>query len=115
MLTRFLVCGGMAAARLTELRLSRANMRDSGPSTEGDMSRKTYPFIVAVHAIAIAGTLLFGRRRPEWMWVAALLAVQPVRAWVLATLGERWNTSAAVPDDMIVETGGPYAYVRHPN
>jgi methyltransferase len=114
-LIRLFVCGGMAAARLTELRLSRANMNASGSATEGELSRRTYPFIVAVHAIAIGGTLLFGRRRPAWVWLAALLAAQPVRLWVLATLGNRWNARAAVPDEMAVATTGPYAYVRHPN
>jgi methyltransferase len=41
--------------------------------------------------------------------------VQPLRLWVLATLGRRWNTRGAVPEDAAVETGGPYAFVRHPN
>ena len=44
-----------------------------------------------------------------------LLAVQPLRAWVLLTLGRRWNARGAVPADAEVETRGPYAHIRHPN
>ena len=114
-LIRGLVCGAMGAARLAELGLSRRNMRVSGRSTEGPLSRRTYPLIVAVHTVAIVGTFLAGRRRPSWPWLALLLAVQPLRAWVLATLGHRWNARAAVPAEMEVASTGPYAYVRHPN
>ncbi len=105
----------MAIGRLAELAWSRYNLDQSGTTTEGQWSRTTYPLIVAVHAAVIAGTFVFGRGRPRWFWLAVLIAVQPLRAWVLATLGRRWNTRAAVPDEMSIETGGPYAYVRHPN
>jgi len=105
----------MGAARLAELAWSRRNIDTSGPATEGEWSRNTYPLIVALHTSVIAGTFLFGRGRPRWPWLTLLLAVQPVRIWVLATLGRRWNTRAAVPDDVEIETGGPYALIRHPN
>ena len=111
---RLLVCGAMALARLGELRISRRNIRDSAEPTEGPWSRATYPMIVALHTATIACTFAFGhttRRR----WLFALLAVQPLRAWVLLTLGGRWNARAAVPSAMDVETAGPYAFVRHPN
>ena len=48
-------------------------------------------------------------------WLLALFLTQGLRAWVLATLGRRWNARGAVAPDTLVETGGPYAYVRHPN
>ena len=111
---RALVCGAMALARLAELRLSRRNIGRSGAATEGAWSRATYPLIVATHAAAIAGTLLLGGRG-RGRWLAVLAAVQPLRAWVLLTLGRRWNTRAAVPVAMPVATAGPYALVRHPN
>jgi methyltransferase len=114
LLTRLLVCAYMAAARLTELGISRRNISSSADATESDLSRAIYPLIVAVHAFAILGTLLFGRRR-SLPWLALLLAVQPLRAWILLTLGRRWNARAAVAPDTAVETGGPYAYIRHPN
>jgi methyltransferase len=112
---RLLTCGAMGGARLAELGYSRSNIQKSGDASEGLWSRRTYPLMVAVHGIAILGTLFFGRSRPNWGWLVLLAAVQPVRIWVLLTLGERWNTRAAVPTALEVETGGPYGFVRHPN
>jgi methyltransferase len=112
---RLLVCAGMGGARVAELVYSRRNVRLSGPTSEGPWSRRTYPFIVAVHTVVIVGTAVRGRRKVSAPWLALLLAVQPLRVWVLVTLGRRWNTRAAVPSEMAVETGGPYAFVRHPN
>ncbi|MEO9254489.1 MAG: isoprenylcysteine carboxylmethyltransferase family protein [Tepidiformaceae bacterium] len=71
--------------------------------------------IVAIHTVVIAGTAWRGRNRASAGWLVVLLGVQPLRMWVLMTLGKRWNTRAAVPGTMDVETGGPYAFVRHPN
>ncbi len=114
MLTRLLVCLYVATARLAELALSRRNLRESGPATESDASRATYPLIIGVHTLAIAGTLLSGHKRSR-PWLIVLLAVQPVRAWVLLTLGRRWNARGAVSEETEVETSGPYTFVRHPN
>jgi methyltransferase len=71
--------------------------------------------MVILHTAAIGGTALFGRRKPRFVWLTLVLAVQPLRWWVLSTLGKRWNARAAVPQDMEVATHGPYACVRHPN
>jgi methyltransferase len=113
-LIRLLVCGYMGAARLTELAYSRRNLKSFDETTEGHLSRRTYPLIVALHTAVIGGTALFGGR-PKLPWLLPLFLAQPVRAWVLATLGRRWNTRAAVPSAMAIETGGPYQYLRHPN
>jgi methyltransferase len=113
-LTRMLVCTYMGLARLAELALSSRNLAQEDLAAESGMSRATYPFIIGVHTLAIAGTLLFGYQRSR-SWLLLLLAVQPLRAWVLLTLGRRWNARGAVSALTEVETGGPYAFVRHPN
>jgi methyltransferase len=114
-LIRLTVCGLMATARLLELAWSRRNIARDGRHVEGAWSRRTYPAIVALHAAVIGGTALLGRPRVRAPWLVALILVQPVRAWVLLTLGGRWNVRGAVPAEMTVATSGPYAYVRHPN
>ncbi|MGK2964510.1 MAG: isoprenylcysteine carboxylmethyltransferase family protein [Tepidiformaceae bacterium] len=111
---RFLVCCAMGAARLAELALSKRNMRRSGAAPPASRDPE-YVLIVAVHTTTIAGTFVFGRGSPRWGWVALLAAVQPLRAWVIATLGDRWNTHGIVPASLKVETRGPYRYIRHPN
>lgn len=105
----------MAGARLGELAWSRQNIASSGPAREGAWSRRTYPLMVGLHAWVIILTALRGSSRPRREPLAALLVVQPLRLWVLATLGHRWNTRAAVPESLAVVTGGPYRFVRHPN
>jgi methyltransferase len=112
---RFVVCASMAAARLLELRFSRRNMRAAGDAMEGPWSRRTYPLMVALHTAVMAVTLLRGSRKPRLGWLALLVAAQPFRAWILLLLGTRWNTRAAVPLALEVETRGPYALIRHPN
>jgi len=113
-LIRALVCGGMAFARILELVHSKRNIEAAGESDEGRWSRRTFPAVAALHAGVIGGTFVFGGR-PRWPWLLLLLAAQPLRAWVLLTLGTRWNARAAVPKELSVATDGPYAYVRHPN
>ncbi|HKS92100.1 MAG TPA: isoprenylcysteine carboxylmethyltransferase family protein [Tepidiformaceae bacterium] len=81
---------------------------------EGELSRRTFPAMVALHCSVIGATALWGGRT-RWRWLAVLAAAQPVRAWVLTTLGPRWNARAAVSPTMEVETRGPYAHIRHPN
>ncbi len=110
---RFLICVFMASARLIELAFSRRNI-GSRVSNEATSSKRLYPVMVAMHTMVIAGTLLLGGRG-RGSWLTALLLVQPLRFWVLKSLGSRWNTRGAVPAEMEVETGGPYAYIRHPN
>jgi methyltransferase len=109
-----LVCGLMGVARLIELAISRRNIQRNAESAEGDWSRRTFPLIVALHTAVITGTLLRGGRvRLPWLFL--LMAAQPLRAWVLLSLGRHWNARGAVATDMEVVTSGPYALVRHPN
>ena len=114
MLIRVAVCGFMAAARLIEMRHSRANLQASG-GRESALNQSIFPLIMALHTAVIVATLLLGRPGVRPGWLLLLAAVQPLRWWTLATLGRRWNARGAVPEAMEVETGGPYSFVRHPN
>jgi methyltransferase len=111
---RLLICAGMAAARLIELTFSKRNIQRS-PAAGVDTNQRLYPVMVALHTAVIGGTLLKGRSRPHLPWLVALLLAQPLRYWVLSSLGSRWNSRGVVSPVLVVETGGPYAYIRHPN
>ncbi len=115
MMLRAIVCGFMGLARLVELAWSRRNVETIGQTRERTASRRVYPLILLIHTTVIVGTLLFGTRQVRLPWLSALIAVQPLRYWILLTLGRRWNARGAVPIAMEVATGGPYAFVRHPN
>lgn len=112
---RFAACAAMAVARLVELAYSRRNLRRHPRHDEGRWSHQTYPLIVLTHTVVIVVTLLHGRRRPSVPWLLVLLAAQPMRLWVLLLLRDRWNTRAAIPADLRIETRGPYRLIRHPN
>ena len=114
MLIRVAVCGAMGLARLVELGWSQRNIQGAGPAREGPLSRRTFPLVVLLHASVLIGTLLRGGR-PRLPWLVLLLAVQPLRYWVLLTLGHRWNARGSVATGLQVATGGLYAHVRHPN
>jgi protein-S-isoprenylcysteine O-methyltransferase Ste14 len=46
--------------------------------------------------------------------LALMIAGIALRAWSMATLGERFRSFEVRRDDRGLETGGPYAIVRHP-
>ena len=63
----------------------------------------------------------------NWVWAALMppvmnpaaialyLMVQPVRAWVIASLGRYWTTRIiSLPDAPLVRRG-PYRFLKHPN
>jgi methyltransferase len=114
MLIRAIVCGAMGLARLVELVHSRRNLENQGPVEEGEGSRRTFPIMVALHTTVIAGTFLAGGR-PRPLWLTSLALLQPLRLWVLVTLGGRWSARGTVATELTVATEGPYAYLRHPN
>jgi methyltransferase len=105
----------MGAARLLELAFSQRNLRASTNPRESVLSRVNFVLIAALNIAVIGGTLLFGRNQPKRSWLLALLAVQPLRYWLIATLGRRWNVRGAVSPDLVIATDGPYACLRHPN
>ncbi len=47
--------------------------------------------------------------------VALLIAATGLRVWTLRTIAGAWNVRVVRPDPDAVATGGPYAYIRHPN
>jgi methyltransferase len=113
-MTRWLICAYAISLRLLELRASHHHVATYEKAKEGPWSRRTFPLMVLLHASVLTATLLFGKR-PRWPWLAIFLALQPVRFWVLQTLGDRWNARGVVPETMAIATDGPYAWVRHPN
>jgi methyltransferase len=47
--------------------------------------------------------------------LALFLLVQPLRYWVIFSLGEYWNTRVLVVPGTRLVRRGPYRYLRHPN
>jgi methyltransferase len=110
------ILGLVAAQRLAEVALARRNARALMARGGIEYGARHYPAIVMVHAAWLAGLGYFSwGQEVQWPWLAAYLTVQAVRAWVIATLGEKWTTRIiVVPGEKLVRHG-PYRYLRHPN
>lgn len=105
--------------RLLELRLSRRNERRLRARGAVERGHGHYPFMVVLHALWLLSTAAEGsmRRRPKLGRTAltVFLLAQPLRYWVIASLGEHWNTRIlVVPGEKLIQKG-PYRHVKHPN
>jgi methyltransferase len=111
-----LVLALVTLQRLAELALARRNTARLRAQGAVETGAGHYPLIVALHAAWLAGLWLLAWDAPPNIPLLVLFgALQILRLWVLASLGERWTTRILLlPDEPLVRTG-PYRYVRHPN
>ena len=103
--------------RLGELWLSRRNGRRLLAEGGREIGAGHYPVLIAVHAgwLAAIAFLVPADAPVHWPAIAAYLAVQAGRVWVIATLGRYWTTRVIdMPAAPLVKRG-PYRWVRHPN
>lgn len=103
--------------RLGELVLAAHNTRRLRAQGAVELDRAGYPWLVALHGawlLSLAVSLRHGAA-PSWPLLALYGGLQPVRLWVIASLGRYWTTRILVlPGAPLVETG-PYRWLRHPN
>ena len=100
--------GELVLARRNTLRLLARGGREYGAGH--------YPLIVLLHAVWLGGLWLMARHRPvELGWLGAYLALQVLRIWVLASLGDRWTTRIIVVPGAPLVRRGPYRWLPHPN
>jgi methyltransferase len=107
----------VALARLAELALARRNTRRLLAEGAIESGRAHYPVIVGLHVAWFASLLLLlpADSPPRWPWLAFFLLLQPLRIWVLASLGRFWTTRVlTIPNAPLVRRG-PYRWLRHPN
>ncbi|PNY82246.1 isoprenylcysteine carboxyl methyltransferase family protein [Deinococcus koreensis] len=104
--------------RLLELRLARANERWARGHGAVEYGQEHYPLFFVLHPAWMVSTLLEGRRSPRPANLAALalfVLAQPLRYWVMGTLGRYWNTRILIVPGGDRVTGGPFRYLKHPN
>ena len=111
-----LVLGFVTLQRLSELLLSRRNEARLKLRGAVEAGASHYPFMVVLHVAWLATLwLLAWNVAPNMLLVAAFLALQPLRYWVIATLGDRWTTRVfVIPGASLIRTG-PYRFFSHPN
>jgi len=102
--------------RLAEVAFARRNERRLMAQGAREYAPEHYPAIVALHGAWLAGLWLMIDRAPlNLYWLAAYGALQPLRLWVLATLGGRWTTRIVVAPGAPPIKTGPYRFMAHPN
>jgi methyltransferase len=114
----FAVLALVAIQRIAELFISRRHERALRAQGAVEYGAAHYPLIVAVHAGWLAALLVWAGVTAPVMnpaGVALYLVLQPVRAWVIASLGRYWTTRIiSLPAAPLVRRG-PYRFVKHPN
>jgi len=102
--------------RLGELLLARRNTTALLARGAYEVGAAHYPLIVAVHAAWLVALWVFGRNQPvNLLALAAFVALQAGRVWVLATLGARWTTRIMILPGEARIVHGPYRFLSHPN
>lgn len=82
-----------------------------------EVGRDFYPIVATTHLCWIAGVgLLVPAQAPTYApLLLAFIALQPVRYWIMATLGCYWTHRIITLGGAPVVDRGPYRLVRHPN
>lgn len=102
--------------RLGELVISRYNTRRLLAQGAIEIAPGHYPFVVMIHAAWLTTLWIWGRGQDvNLVALSIFILLQPLRVWVLATLGSRWTTRIIVLPNTPMVTSGPYRYLSHPN
>ncbi len=108
----------VAFERLAELIISRSNQQRLLARGGFEVGASHYPFMVALHVAWLASVAAWAAFTPPHLnmnFLAAYVLVQPLRFWVMSTLGEYWTTRIIMVPDAPLIAHGPYRFVKHPN
>lgn len=116
MMVAALALGYVVMARLAEMVLARRNTRRLIAAGAHEASPGHYPLLIALHVGWLAALAWWAPGQPvQWGWLALFAALQPLRIWVMATLGARWTARIVVVPGETLVNHGPYRWMRHPN
>ena len=116
MILSLAVLGFVTLLRLGELVYARANTKRLIAMGGREVGAGHYPLIVVMHAAWLIGLWALAWNRPVSLpWLGVFVAIEFLRAWVLASIGRRWTTRIIiVPGETLVRKG-PYKFFPHPN
>ncbi len=107
----------VAAQRLVELVVARRNTARLLARGAVEHGARHYPLIVLLHAawLLTLPAVVPADRWPDPWLLGLFVLLQPLRAWVIASLGGRWTTRVIVLPGAAPVRHGPYRWLRHPN
>ena len=113
----YLVIGLVVLARIAELAAAHRNTRRLLSEGAVELGRAHYPLIIALHAAWFVAMLVIipAREPPVWPWLILFLLLQPLRFWILTSLGRYWTTRIITMPGTPLVRRGPYRFMRHPN
>jgi methyltransferase len=116
MWSNVIILGLVTLQRLVELFIAHRNTKRLIGKGGLEVASGQYPFIVALHALWLAGLWYLALKLDvSWPWIWAYAVLEAARGWIIAALGSRWTTRIiVVPGEELVGSG-PYKYFRHPN
>ena len=112
-----LLVSGLVAQRLLEVRRARDNERWARGRGAVEYGQGHYWTFFVLHPAWLLSLWLEGRasRRVSWPALLLFLALQPLRYWVMHTLGRYWNTKILIIPGGERVKSGLFKYLRHPN
>lgn len=117
----FWIFAFLIAERLFELAFSRRNFLRLQARGGKEFHRNTFASIALLHTLFLLCLLWesYPWRIPlntlTWVSLSLLIALQGVRYWCMASLGEYWNARIVLVPGGEVRRRGPYRWMRHPN
>lgn len=117
----WILIGLVIIQRLIELRIAKRNEKTLLARGAFEAGASHYPYMVAMHTaffVSLIAEVVVTDRPLSPLWpvlLAVFLAMQVLRVWCLASLGEYWNTKIIILPGAHVVKRGPYKWLRHPN
>lgn len=116
MLASILILALVTTQRVGELLLASRNARRLLDRGGQEYGAEHYPLILGLHAAWLVGLWALAWDRPVSLWwLGAYVALQALRVWILAILGERWTTRIILAPGDAPPRRGPYRCMSHPN
>jgi methyltransferase len=109
--------GVVTLQRLVELAWSMRNTSRLRRVGAIEIDAAGYPWFILLHAgwLASLAALVPAQRLPYWPLVALYALLQPLRLWVILSLGRFWTTRILTLAGVRLVRSGPYRWLRHPN
>jgi methyltransferase len=111
------IIGLVALQRLAEVPYAARNTKRLLASGAIEYGRNHYPLFIVLHASWLLAIVVFLPAHPPVYLVplAAYVALEVLRVWVMLSLGPYWTTRViSLPKAPLVRKG-PYRFLRHPN
>ncbi|MFC4637160.1 isoprenylcysteine carboxyl methyltransferase family protein [Deinococcus hohokamensis] len=109
---------GITVQRLLELRVARSNERWAREHGAQEYGAEHYPLFFVLHPAWMLALLLEGRAargRLNPLPLTLFLLAQPLRLWVIRSLGRYWNTRILIVPGGERVRRGPFRVLNHPN